>query len=97
MRGVFFFVLILLTAFASAATKREPKPEPATPAMVDLFRSHNNVMFGETHGNKQEYEWLCKLVKTPAFADHVDDIVVEFGNSLYQKTVDRYISGEDIP
>jgi hypothetical protein len=97
MRGVFFFVLILLTAFASAATKREPKPEPATPAMVDLFRSHDIVMFGETHGNKQEYEWLCKLVKTPAFADHVDDIVVEFGNSLYQKTVDRYISGEDIP
>jgi hypothetical protein len=65
--------------------------------MVDLLRLHDIVMFGETHGNKQEYEWLCKLVKTPAFVDRVDDIVIEFGNSLYQKTVDRYIAGEDIP
>jgi hypothetical protein len=27
----------------------------------------------------------------------VDDIVVEFGNSLYQQTVDRYVAGEDVP
>jgi hypothetical protein len=36
-------------------------------------------------------------VKTPGFADHVDDIVVEFGNALYQQTVDRYVAGEDVP
>ena len=65
--------------------------------MIQAISSHQIVMFGETHGNKQEYEWLCKLVKTPAFANRLDDIVVEFGNSLYQKTVDRYIAGEDIP
>ena len=82
---------------ATAETKRELQPEPATQATIDLFRSHQIVMFGETHGNKQEYEWLCRLVQDPAFADRVDDIVVEFGNSLYQKSVDRYIAGEDIP
>ncbi len=65
--------------------------------MIEAISAHQVVMFGETHGNKQEYEWLCELVKTPAFADRVDDIVVEFGNSLYQKTVDRYIAGEDVP
>jgi hypothetical protein len=54
-------------------------------------------MFGEIHGNKQEYEWLRSLVTTPEFADRVDDIVMEFGNSLYQKSVDRYIAGEDVP
>jgi hypothetical protein len=54
-------------------------------------------MFGETHGNKQEYEWLRSLIAMPEFADQVDDIVMEFGNSLYQPEVDRYISGEDIP
>ena len=73
------------------------KPQDATQAMIQAISTHQIVMFGETHGNKQEYEWLCRLVKTPAFADRVDDIVVEFGNSLYQKTVDRYIGGEDIP
>jgi len=54
-------------------------------------------MFGEAHGCKQEYEWLRDLVRTPEFADRVDDIVVEFGNSLYQQSVDRYIAGEDVP
>jgi hypothetical protein len=65
--------------------------------MIRLFQTHQIVMFGETHGNKQEYEWLCNLVQTPGFADRVDDVVVEFGNSLYQKSVDRYIAGENVP
>lgn len=72
-------------------------PQDATNAMIHLFQTHNIVMLGESHGNRQEYEWLCQLVKTPAFADSVDDIVVEHGNALYQQTVDRYIAGEDIP
>jgi hypothetical protein len=33
----------------------------------------------------------------PNFADRVNDIVMEFGNSLYQESVDRYVSGDDIP
>ena len=81
----------------AAAPQGQVQPQDATQAMIRAISAHQIVMFGETHGNKQEYEWLCKLVKTPAFADRVDDIVVEFGNSLYQKTVDRYIAGEDIP
>jgi hypothetical protein len=61
------------------------------------FDTHEIVMFGEAHGCKQEYEWLKDLVGTPEFADRVDDIVVEGGNSLYQQSVDRYIAGEDVP
>jgi hypothetical protein len=75
----------------------EPRPENAARAMIQLFHSHDIVMFGEVHNGEQEYKWLCELVKSPGFSDHVDDIVVEFGNALYQKTVDRYIAGEDIP
>jgi hypothetical protein len=75
----------------------QPRLEDAASAMTQLFQTHDIVMFGEVHDNEQEYEWLCKLVKTPEFADHVDDIVVEFGNALYQKTVDRYVAGDDVP
>src|SRR5579859_3552695 len=71
--------------------------ENASSAMIRLFQTHDIVMFGEVHDSEQEYEWLCKMVKTPGFAGHVDDIVVEFGNTLYQKTVDRYVAGEDVP
>ena len=80
-----------------AVTPGQPHPQNAVSALMQLFQSHDIVMFGEVHDNKQEYEWLCKLVKTPGFADHVDDIVVEFGNARYQKTVDRYVAGEDLP
>jgi hypothetical protein len=65
--------------------------------MIRLFRTYDVVMFGEAHDSEQEYRWLCQLVKTPGFSDQVDDIVVEFGNPLYQKTVDRYVAGEDVP
>ncbi|HEY3989084.1 MAG TPA: hypothetical protein VGM02_07290 [Acidobacteriaceae bacterium] len=82
---------------APQAQDPQPKPHDATSAMIQLFQTHNIVMFGEVHGNKQEYEWLCKLVKAPGFADRVDDIVVEHGNSLYQATVDRYVAGENVP
>jgi len=84
-------------AFLTDAPEKQVQLQNATKAMIQAIAAHQIVMFGETHGNKQEYEWLCQLVKTPAFADRVDDIVVEFGNSLYQKTIDRYISGDDIP
>ena len=75
----------------------QPRPEDASKAMVHLFQTHDIVLFGEVHGSKQEYAWLCQLVNSPEFDDRVDDIVVEFGNSLYQDTVDRYVAGEDVP
>lgn len=89
----------LAASIRSAATAPggQAHPQDATAAMIQAISSHQVVMFGETHGNKQEYEWLCQLVRDPRFAEQTDDIVVEFGNSLYQKTVDRYIAGENVP
>ena len=75
----------------------QPRPEDASKAMAHLFQTHDIVLFGEVHGSKQEYAWLCQLVNSNEFDDRVDDIVVEFGNSLYQDTVDRYVAGEDVP
>jgi hypothetical protein len=90
---------LLLLGFAAlcGGQNQEPKPQNATAAVVRAFDTHNIVMFGEMHSCKQEHEWLRELVSTPEFADRVDDIVVEAGNSLYQKSVDRYIAGENIP
>jgi len=91
------FATTLLVLGSICAAQRDPKPENATAAVLHAFDTHDIVIFGEIHGNKQEYEWLRSLVATPEFADRVDDIVMEFGNSLYQKSVDRYTSGEDVP
>ena len=51
-------------------------PENATTAVLRAFDTHDVVMLGEFHGNKQLYEWLQLLVATPAFADRVDDIAL---------------------
>jgi hypothetical protein len=94
-------ILLLGTSFlafgSSSDAQGDPKPEKANAAVGAAFETHDIVMFGEFHGNKQEYAWLRSLVATPEFADRVDDIVMEMGNSLYQKSVDRYVSGEDVP
>ena len=75
----------------------QPKVQGATSAMTEAFSAHDVVMLGEAHGDKQEYQWLKELVMNRDFDQQVDDIVVEFGNSLYQKSVDRYIASEDVP
>lgn len=88
-------ISLMLGPMCGAQTN--PKPENATTAVLRAFETHEIVMFGEMHDNKQEFKWLRSLVATPEFADRVDDIVMEFGNSLYQKSVDRYVSGDDVP
>lgn len=95
--GYVFLATILIFPRSICWAQSDPKPSDANTAVLRAFKAHDIVMFGEIHGNKQEYEWLRSLVATPEFADHVDDIVVETGNSLYQKSVDRYESGEDVP
>jgi hypothetical protein len=46
-------VLLPMTATHSNA-QTEPKAESATPAVLEAFRSHDIVMLGEAHGNRQE-------------------------------------------
>jgi hypothetical protein len=41
--------------------------------------------------------FIFSLIRTPAFSEKVNDIEVEFGNSLYQPMLDRYIAGENVP
>ena len=92
-----WFVLFFAGLTCAANSAQDVKPVDATRAIIQAFDTHSIVMFGEVHANKQEYEFLRALVSFPQFADKVDDIVVEYGNSLYQKVVDRYIAGEDVP
>ena len=91
-------VSALLSVLASLClTQADPSPKNASAVVLQAFETHDIVMLGEIHNNKQEYEWLQSLVANPEFADRVDDVVMELGNSLYQKSVDRYIAGEAVP
>ena len=83
--SILLSILLFLGLSSGCRSQVNPKPENATAAVLRAFETHDIVLFGEWHDNKQEYEWLRSLVATPEFADRVDDIVMEFGNSLLSK------------
>ena len=55
------------------------------------------VAIGENHGHAELHERLVSLLLEPRIQALVDDVVVEFGNGLYQEVIDRYVAGEDVP
>ena len=93
--------LVLLTAFGLPAPQ-SIGPKPAVPvdpiqAILAAFQSHSVVALGEPHGNEQAAAFRIALIRDPQFADVVNDIVVESGNSRFQDVVDAFVSGQQVP
>ena len=65
-------------------------------AILQAFNTHRLVGVGEIHGLQTHGDALTLLLADPRLADVVDDIVVEFGNALYQNTIDRFIAGQPV-
>lgn len=78
-------------------------PAPAVPidaisGILAAFETHSVVALGEgNHNNEQGHAFRLSLIRDPWFATVVNDIVVEFGNALYQEIMDRFVSGQDVP
>ncbi len=81
----------------STQTGSELNPQPAIPAILSAFDKYEVVAMPEAHGDKDLDDFILSLIRNPAFAEKVNDIAVECGNSLYQPILDRYIAGEDVP
>jgi len=67
---------------------------PFADAVIAALRKHRIVAIGEIHGQQEHYDAMQTLLFDPRLPDLVDDIVVEFGNALYQPTMDRFVNGE---
>lgn len=69
-------------------------------AVLAAFRQHRLVGIGEeaTHGLQEHHDQLQRLLTDPRLPGLVNDIVVEFANPLYQKTIDAFvIHGQPVP
>jgi hypothetical protein len=75
---------------------KSPVPRHAIEAILAAFNNYEVVGMSEAHRNKDADDFILTLIRTPAFMNKVNDIVVECGNSLYQPILDRYIAGEDV-
>ena len=73
------------------------KSNNAATEIINEFDAHQLIAIGESHGWKEESEFIFDIIKDPSFSKKVNDIVVECGNAGYQPLMDAYINGKDIP
>jgi len=56
------------------------------------------IGLGDVHTCLEFHQFLHELVRDPRLPEKVNDIVVEFGNPLFQAAIDHYVlNGEDVP
>jgi hypothetical protein len=76
----------------------DPIAQDAIEFILDAFDDYTIVALGEgNHTNWQAATFRLQLIRDPRFSKNVQNIIVEFGTSQYQKVMDRYIAGHIIP
>jgi hypothetical protein len=65
-------------------------------ALISVVDQFDVVALGEAHGRRLDSDLRIALVRHPDFAKKVRSIVVEFGSTTEQATLDRYIRGENV-
>lgn len=58
--------------------------------VINLFDNAQIVFLGESHWSRQDSDFRIELLKTHNLVSKIDDVVIEFGNSLYQDLLDAY-------
>ena len=99
VRSPVFIVIFTVTTTITSGQQTSRPAVPSEPfnAIFSAFRSHPIVALGEgNHNNEQGHAFRLALIRHPTFAMTVNDIVVEFGNSLYQDLMDRFVQGEEV-
>src|SRR3989442_8606881 len=64
--------------------------------LISAFDQADIVALGETHVWRLDTDLRIAVVRHPDFAKKVRSIVVEFGSTSEQSTLDRYIRGENV-
>lgn len=86
-----------LAAACSGSNRAQRQPvSKLTGTVLEAFKSHRLVGLGESHDLQNHHDVVEMLLNDPRLPDVIDDIVVEFGNALYQPVVDRFIAGQPI-
>ena len=98
--------LVLICALTLLAIAQPPKlslPDEAAGldgivlTLISAFDQAEIVALGEAHGRfRLDSDLRIALVRHPGFAKKVRSILVEFGSTTEQWTLDRYLRGENI-
>jgi hypothetical protein len=74
----------------SAARAGELRETDPFRAVLNATAQYPLVGLGDPHMSEQFHAFLRSLIQRPALQHKIDDIVVEFGNGLYQDIADRF-------
>jgi len=72
------------------------KRQDPVKSVLAAFDSANLVALGERHWAREDSQFRLALVRNPAFAQKVNDIVIEFANPLFQAVLDRFVDGQPV-
>jgi hypothetical protein len=65
--------------------------------LISVFDRADIVALGESHGHfTMDLDLWVNLISNPAFRKKVRSIVIEFGSTTAQSTLDRYIRGDNV-
>ena len=82
--------LLLIVAISALCPLQGLAQLDAYEKVIALFEKTNLVLLGERHLSKLDSDFRIELVRHPQFPQRVNDVVIEFGNSLYQDILDAY-------
>src|SRR5262245_36691548 len=92
--------LVATVAMGQASNVRLPDEaaglDQIVQALVSVFDQADILALGEDHNRKADSDLRIALVRHPDFSRKVRSIVVEFGSTTEQATLDRYIRGEPV-
>ncbi len=88
-----------LTACTPATGGGQSSGRGLNGTVLEAFKTHRLIGIGEvhqTHALQNHFDALTLLLTDPRLPEVIDDIIVEFGNALYQDTIDRFIAGKPV-
>jgi hypothetical protein len=89
-------MLVLVPLSIPGIAQSPVMPSDAITGILEGFKTRRLVGIPDPHRNTATHAFLLSLIRDPRFPTVVNDIVVEFGNALYQDAADRFVRGEDV-
>ena len=72
------------------------KAYPGPAGVIEAFKYSLIVALPDRHRDSNISRFRISLISNPEFGCTVNDIIIEWGNRLYQQTLDRYIAGGNV-
>src|SRR5579864_6172381 len=70
---------------------------PGVDGVLSGFAHAPIVAIPDRHRDSEFSDFRIRVIRHPQFSKVARDVVIEWGGSFHQATLDRYVAGEDVP